>query len=138
MLVLCLHYGIEDVFEACELCDGFAARAVEDFVGSAFGDDAAGFEDENAVAEAEVFTAIVRYIKDRDRVIAVPGAEVVDDAALGGGIEAAERFVEKKKCGFGDQGAGESNALAFAAGDAVGLAASKRGDAERFENGGGA
>src|SRR5512146_2731497 len=90
LLMLRLDDGIENIFEACKLGDGLTARAVENLVRCALGDDVAGFENENAITETERLATVVRYKKNGDGVVSVPGAQVVDNAPLRGSVEATE------------------------------------------------
>src|SRR5580693_7216595 len=72
-------HGVEYIFEAHELRDGFLHRRSHDFVGSALRDDASRFEDDHALAQGEDFFPAVSYIKNRNAVCMIPLTKVVDD-----------------------------------------------------------
>ncbi len=129
------HYGVENVFEADELRQRFAAWSGHDSVRSAVGDDAAIFEHEDAVAKSENLFAVVSDVNDGDGVGRVPGAEVVDDFRFGGGVERGQRLVEQQDTRVGHEGAGQSYSLPLAAGNLSGFALAQMGDTEGFEDG---
>ena len=68
----------------------------------------------------------------------VPGAQVIDNLRLGGGIQRRQRFVQQKDCGIDHQGAGQCDSLPLSTGNLPGPARAQMGDAERFQNGGAA
>ncbi len=108
--------GGENIFEAGGVREFDAARSVEDGTGGTGFLNSAVCKSDDALADGVNFFTIVGHIKNRDAVGGVPGAQVFEDGAAQGGIEAGERFVEEQDARTSDQGAGEGDALLFAAG----------------------
>ncbi len=65
--------------------------------------DATLVEHNHALAEGKNFLAAVGDIKDGNAVSLIPGAEIVDDLALGRGIERRQRFVQQQQFGISHQ-----------------------------------
>ena len=68
----------------------------------------------------------------------VPGAQVIDNLRLGGGIERRQRFIQQKDSGIDHQGAGQCDSLPLSAGNLPRPAPAQMCNAERFQNGGAA
>ena len=107
----------EDIFKAGGMGEFDRARRIEDGARRACFLDAAVDECHDSLADGVDFFAIVGDVKDRNAIGVIPGAKVFEYGTAQGGIEAGERFIEKQNSGAGDEGAGEGNALLFAAGE---------------------
>ena len=65
----------------------------------------------------------------------VPGAQIIDNLRLGGGIQRRQRFIQQKYCGIDHQGAGQCDSLSLPTRNLPGLAPAQMRDAERLQNG---
>src|SRR5579864_4086767 len=126
--------GIENVFEAGKVRDGFLARRVHHFVRRALREHAALIKDDDAFAESKDFLAAVRDVENRNAVGGVPGAQVVEDVSLGGRVERSERFVKQQDAGIGHERARQGGALAFASRNFLRATAAQLSDAEGVED----
>jgi hypothetical protein len=126
--------GIENIFEASKLGDGFLLRRGQDFMRRAVGENASTVEHDDALAESKDLFAAVRDVENRNAVSLVPGAEIVEDSGFRSGVESGKRLVEQKNAGIGDESSGERNALTFASGDLFRTAISEGANAEGFED----
>src|SRR5712692_3097269 len=99
----------------------------QEFLWRSSGDDAAGFEQDDAGSEEQRFAQIVSDEHDGLAEAAGEGAEFALELRAGDGIERAEGLVHQKKGGISSEGAGNTDALALAAGKFAGAAAGKFG-----------
>src|SRR6266852_8539151 len=99
----------------------------QEFLWRSSGDDAAGFEQDDAGSEEQRFAQIVSDEHDGLAEAAGEGAEFALELGAGDGIERAEGLVHQKKGGISSEGAGNADALALAAGKFAGAAAGKFG-----------
>src|SRR5712692_1134166 len=97
----------------------------QEFLWRSSGDDAAGFEQDDAGSEEQRFAQIVSDEHDGLAEAAGEGAEFALELRAGDGIERAEGLVHQKKGGISSEGAGNADALALAAGKFAGAAAGK-------------
>src|SRR3984957_520356 len=106
----------ENIFEAGGVGEFDAAGSIEDGAGGTGFLNAAVCKCDDALADGVNFFTIVGHIKNRNAVGVVPGAQVLENGAAQGRIEAVERLVKEQDARASDQGAGEGDALLFAAG----------------------
>ncbi len=109
---------------------GFSWEPVFDW--DLLGEAAAGDFDD-FLAEGEGFGAVVGDVKHGDAEFIADAGEAGEDAGFEGGVKAGERLVEEEELRGGEEGAGEGDALLFAAGK-LGDAAVEEGI--DFEDGG--
>jgi hypothetical protein len=89
---------------------------------SGAGNDAAGFEQDDAGSEKQGFAEIVSDEDDRLAETAGEGAEFALEFGAGDGIERAEGLVHEQNGRIGSKGAGKADALTLAAGEFAGAA----------------
>lgn len=89
------------------------------------GDDAAGFEEDDARGEKQRFAKIVGDENDGLAQAAGEGAEFALKLGAGDGIECAEGLVHEQDRRIGGKGAGDANALTLATGEFAGTAMSE-------------
>tara|TARA_A100000171_G_scaffold43757_1_gene46020 strand:- start:1536 stop:2291 length:756 start_codon:yes stop_codon:yes gene_type:complete len=110
---------------------------VDELLGCSLGEDAAVGEDVGAITDAEGLLDIVVGDEDGDAALGELSdffLEVFD----GDGVDAGEWFVEEDELWVGDEGAGDLEFAAFAAGAGAGEVVCFVGEAELFEELGGA
>ena len=90
------HGNVEDVFEARQLGHGFLARRGHHLVWRPLRDKMAVFQHNDSFAECKNLFPAVGDINDRNMAVVVPGAKIVHNPELGGGIERRQRFVEQE------------------------------------------
>src|SRR5216684_4395721 len=88
----------------------------QEFLWRSSGDDAAGFEQDDAGSEEQRFAQIVSDEHDGLAEAAGEGAEFALELGAGDGIERAEGLVHQKKGRIGGEGTSDADALALAAG----------------------
>ena len=96
-------------------------------------DDAARFEDDDAVGEG---VGVDGVVGDEEADAVERGevaAQVAADVAAGAGVEGGERLVEQQQAGLGGQGAGQGDALGLAAGQGAGPVAGVVGEPDALE-----
>jgi hypothetical protein len=86
------------------------------------GNNAAGFEQDNAGGEEQRFAQIVGDKDDGLAEAAGEGAEFALELGAGDGIERAEGLVHQKDGGIGGESAGDADALSLATGKFAGAA----------------
>jgi hypothetical protein len=89
---------------------------VKKFLRRGVGDDAAGFEQNNARGEEQRFAQIVSDEDDSFAEAASEGAEFALELGAGDGIERAEGLVHQKDGRIGGESARDADALALASG----------------------
>jgi len=97
----------------------------EEFLWRSSGDHAAGFEQDDAGSEEQGFAQIVGDEDDGLAQTAGEGAEFALELGTGDGIERSEGLVHEEKGGISSEGAGNTDALALAAGKFAGAATGK-------------
>ncbi len=97
----------------------------EKFLRGSAGDDAAGFEQDDARGKQQGFAQIVSDEHDGLAKAAGECAEFALELGAGDGIECAEGLVHEKNGWISSEGAGNTDALALAAGKFAGAAAGK-------------
>src|SRR5260370_13501982 len=95
----------------------------EKFLRGSAGDDAAGFEQDDARGKQQGFAQIVSDEHDGLAKAAGECAEFALELGAGDGIECAEGLVHEKNGWISSEGAGNADALALAAGKFAGAAA---------------
>src|SRR5258708_35226365 len=98
---------------------------MKEFLRRGTGDDAAGFEQDNARGEKQGFAQIVSDKDDGLAEAAGQGAEFALKLSARDGIEGAERLIHQQNWRIGGKGAGNADALALASGKVAGAAASE-------------
>ncbi len=96
------------------------------------GDKAAVMEKSDAVAEKKRFADVVSDEDDGFAETASEGAEFALKFGAGDGIEGAERLVHEKDGRVSGESAGDTDALALAAGEFTGAAGGKFGGIETY------
>ena len=96
------HRGVEDIFEAYQLRDGFLLGRCDHFVRRALRDDASGVEDQHALAQGKDLLAAVGDVEDRNAMSLVPLPQVVDDFRFRGNVERGQRLIQKQHGRIGD------------------------------------
>src|ERR1035437_1686893 len=76
-----------------------------------------GVKHNDFVAEGKHFLAVVGDEKNRDAVMLVPPAQIADQRRLRGTVQRSQGLIEEQGAWFGDQSAGQGDALALASGD---------------------
>ncbi len=97
----------------------------EEFLRCGAGDDAAGFEEDDARGEEQGFAQIVGDEDDGLAKAAGEGAEFALKLGAGDGIKCAEGLVHEQDGRIGGKGAGDANALTLTAGEFAGAAMSE-------------
>ena len=98
-------------------------------------DDGALIEADNFGVEQESFFDVVGDGEDGDAELEGALLHAGEEGVAEVAVEAGERLVEEKEFGLGDgEGAGEIDALAFAAGEIAGHAVGERGELEEVED----
>jgi hypothetical protein len=105
--------------------------------GKGVGDDLAVAEADNAVSVFEE-ASIVRGEDEGEAEAAVEVVHEVDELGGVAGVEVGGRLIGEHQGGTMDDGAGDGDTLAFAAGEQVGTLIGAGGEADTFKSGGGA
>ena len=90
---------------------------VKKFLRRGAGNNAAGFEQDDAGREEKSFAQIVSDEDDRFAHMVDQGAEFALKLGASDGIESAERFVHEQNRRIGSESSGDSYALTLAAGE---------------------
>jgi hypothetical protein len=97
----------------------------EEFLGGSTGDDAAGFEKNDARGEEERLAEVVSDKDDGFAEAANEAAEFALKLGAGDGIKGTERLIHEQNGRIGGEGAGHADTLALAAGEFAGPAMGK-------------
>src|ERR1039457_2934228 len=76
-----------------------------------------GVKHNDLVAESKHFLAIVGDEENRNSVMLVPPAQIADQRRLRGTVQRSQWLIEEQGAWFGDQSAGQGDALALASRD---------------------
>jgi hypothetical protein len=95
--------------------------------------DKAAVHDGNLVGHGKGFALVVRDEQEGDADAALEGFELDAHLFAALGVEGGEGLVEEEDFGFEDNGAGESDALALAAGELAGATVLFAGEADEVE-----
>ena len=117
----------QKVAAAEERGDFGVGRGVIDFGGRAALLDASVFEDDDTLGDGEGVAGVVGDEHGGGTAFLEDGAGFVANGVAQPGVQAAERFVEQQDAWVGGEGAGEGDALAFAAGKFVRVAPAEPG-----------
>jgi hypothetical protein len=130
--------GIENILEADKLRHGFEPWCPHYLMRRPARNGAPIFENDHLLAQRKHLVPAVRDIHDRDSMLLVPGAQIIHNLRLGGGIERRQRFVQQKDSGIDHQGAGQRDSLPLSTRNLPRPTPAQMRDAERFQNGGAA
>ena len=128
----------EPVDRAEKAGDEGCGGAEVDVLGRAELLDLAGVHDGEPVGEREGFLLIVGDEEEGDAGLALHGFELGAHLLAEFGVEGGEGLVEEEQAGFEDEGAGERDALLFAAGELGGEAVAFGGELDEVEGAEGA
>ncbi|MNZ84545.1 hypothetical protein D3C78_1033070 [compost metagenome] len=113
---------------------GGQVEAGEGFLQAALGDHPALVEQHHVVGQARHLVGGVADVEHRDVQLVVQTLEVGQDLLLALEIERRQRLVHQQQARAGEQRAGDADALALAAGQALGHALEQVADAEQLEH----
>jgi hypothetical protein len=86
--------GVKDILEACQLRHRLLSRGAHDFVRASLREDAPSVQDQHSLSEGKYFFPAVRYIKNRNSMLAIPLTQITHNSCLGCYIQCSQRFVE--------------------------------------------
>ena len=109
--------GIENILEAGKLGHGFEARRAHHLVRRPARNGPAILQHDHLLAQRKNLFPAVGDINDRDTMLLVPGAQIIDNLRFGGGIQRRQRFIQQKDGGIGHQGASQRDSLALPSGN---------------------
>src|SRR5262249_30758772 len=124
----------EQILEASGYGEASTPGRVEDQVGRALSYDSSLVHGHDTFAQGLDFIAVVRHIKDGDGSRRIPPLQVVENRGLQPLVKSGERLIQQQHAGIGDQGARQSDALLFAAGNLSGLSRRQSLNMETLEN----
>ena len=92
-------------------------------------------DNDDVMREAGGFVEAVGNVKHRDIVLASDVLDEGEEFVAAALVEGSEGFVEEEELWIGEEGSGERDALAFAAGERVDVSVGERTYAGEFDNG---